>query len=228
MAFNPLKMRLRLPILCLIISAVTVLAQTATNIASFNVPEKSTNQVRIASGYVLDDKHPLEPGDKISFQIVEDQDPPISLTVADSSELDVPYVGRVSVAGKTSRQVAEMLKGMLEKDYYYRATVIIGLDSVNKVRGKIYIWGQVHNQGPIDILFNENLTAGQAILRAGGFGDFADKKKVKVVRNPGGTDAAKQVFLINMVDVLESGKVELDLPLQPGDFIIVPSRLVNF
>jgi protein involved in polysaccharide export with SLBB domain len=221
-------MRVRLPILLLIISAVTALAQTATNTDISTSPEKSTNQVRIASGYVLDDKHVLEPGDKISFQIIEDQDPPISLTVADSSELDVPYVGRVSVAGKTSRQVAEMLKVMLEKDYYYRATVIIGLDSVNKVRGQIYIWGQVHTQGPIDILFNENLTAGQAILRAGGFGDFADKKKVKVVRNSGGSDSAKQVFLINMVDVLENGKVELDIPLQPGDFIIVPSRLVNF
>jgi protein involved in polysaccharide export with SLBB domain len=221
-------MRVRLPILFLIISAATILAQTTTNTTSLNGPEKSTNQVHVTSGYVLDDKHQLEPGDKISFQIVEDQDPPISLIVADSSELDVPYVGRISVAGKTSRQVAEMLKGMLEKDYYYRATVIIGLDSVNKVRGKIYIWGQVHNQGPIEMLFNENLTAGQAILRAGGFGDFADKKKVKVVRNPSGTDAAKQVFLINMVDVLESGKIELDLPLQPGDFIIVPSRLVNF
>lgn len=207
---------------------MAALGQMATNTDSLNSPGKSTNLVHVTSGYVLDDKHVLEPGDKISFQIVEDQDPPISLIVADSSELDVPYVGRVSVAGKTSRQVAEMLKVMLEKDYYYRATVIIGLDSVNKVRGQIYIWGQVHAQGPIDILFNENLTAGQAILRAGGFGDFADKKKVKVVRNSGGGDAAKQVFLINMVDVLENGKIEQDIPLQPGDFIIVPSRLVNF
>jgi protein involved in polysaccharide export with SLBB domain len=228
MAFNPHQMRVRLPIILLVISTMAALAQLATNTASLNTPDLSTNLLHITSGYVLDDKHVLEPGDKISFQIIEDQDPPISLTVADSSELDVPYVGRVSVAGKTSRQVAEMLKVMLEKDYYYRATVIIGLDSVNKVRGQIYIWGQVRNQGPIDILFNENLTAGQAILRAGGFGDFADKKKVKVVRNSGGADAAKQVFLINMVDVLENGKVELDIPLQPGDFIIVPSRLVNF
>jgi protein involved in polysaccharide export with SLBB domain len=228
MAFNPRPMRVRLPILFSIFSAMAALGQMATNTDSLNSPGKSTNLVHVTSGYVLDDKHVLEPGDKISFQIVEDQDPPISLIVADSSELDVPYVGRVSVAGKTSRQVAEMLKVMLEKDYYYRATVIIGLDSVNKVRGQIYIWGQVHAQGPIDILFNENLTAGQAILRAGGFGDFADKKKVKVVRNSGGGDAAKQVFLINMVDVLENGKIEQDIPLQPGDFIIVPSRLVNF
>ena len=72
---------------------------------------------------------------------MEDQDPPISLTVADSSELDVSYVGRVSVAGKTCRQVAEMLKVMLEKDYYYRATVIVGLDSVNKVRGQVLHFG---------------------------------------------------------------------------------------
>jgi polysaccharide biosynthesis/export protein len=221
-------MRVHFQILPWIFCATTALAQTATNTSDTTILEKSTNLVHIASGYVLDDKHLLEPGDKISFQIIEDQDPPVSLIVADSSELDVPYVGRVSVAGKTCRQLAEMLKVMLEKDYYYRATVIIGLDSVNKVRGQIYIWGQVRNQGPIDILFNENLTAGQAILRAGGFGDFADKKKVKVVRNPRSGETDKQIFLINMVDVLENGKTEVDIPLEPGDFIIVPSRLVNF
>jgi len=221
-------MRVYIHILLWIFSAATVMAQLATNTGNISSPVNSTNQIRVAGGYMLDDKHLLEPGDKISFQIVEDQDPPISLIVADSSELDVPYVGRVSVAGKTCRQVAEMLKVMLEKDYYYRATVIVGLDSVNKVRGQIYIWGQVRNQGPVDMLFNANLTAGQAILRAGGFGDFADKKKVKVVRTPHSGDTAKQVFVINMVDVLENGKTEKDIPLEPGDFIIVPSRLVNF
>ncbi len=221
-------MRVLFQILLWMIFTTAALAQTATNTGSINLSETSTNLVRAASGYVLDDKHVLEPGDKISFQIVEDQDPPISLTVADSSELDVSYVGRVSVAGKTCRQVAEMLKVMLEKDYYYRATVIVGLDSVNKVRGQVYILGQVRTQGPIDILFNEDLTAGQAVLRAGGFGDFADKKKVKVVRNPRGSDTDKRVFLINMVDVLENGKTEKDIPLEPGDFIIVPTRLVNF
>jgi len=88
----------------------------------------------------------------------------------------------------------------------------------------------VRNQGPIDIAVNENLTAGRAILRAGGFGDFANKKRVKVVRGGGaGTDAAgKQSFELNMVEILEEGKTDKDLLLQPDDFIIVPSRLINF
>jgi protein involved in polysaccharide export with SLBB domain len=181
------------------------------------------------TGYVPDDKYKLRAGDKVAFQILEDRDAPKSLMVADSGELDVPYVGRVTAVDKTSKQLADELKAQLEKEYYYRATVIIALDVANKFLGRIYVWGQVRNQGPIDIAINENLTAGRAILRAGGFGDFANKKKVKVVRG-GGADgtAGKQSFELNMVDILEEGKTEKDVLLQPDDFIIVPSRLINF
>ncbi len=184
--------------------------------------------LNVGGSYVLDDKHLLEPGDRISFQIIEDRDPAKSLMVADSRELDVPYVGRVSVADKTCKQLAKELKGLLEKEYYYRATVIIGLDSVNKVRGKVYLMGQVRLQGPVDILFDEKLTAGQAILRAGGFLDFANKGKVKITRNSSGAGNAGQVFEINMTDVLEKGKTDKDVILEPGDLIFVPTRAVNF
>jgi polysaccharide biosynthesis/export protein len=147
--------------------------------------------------------------------------------VADSGELDVPYVGRVGAADKTCKQLAEELKALLEKEYYYRATVVLALDQANKFLGRIYVWGQVRNQGPIDIAVNENLTAGKAILRAGGFADFANKKKVKVVR-AGSDTSGKQVFELNMVEILEEGKTEKDVPLQPDDSIIIPSRLINF
>jgi polysaccharide export outer membrane protein len=180
------------------------------------------------SGYVPDDKYKLRVGDKISLQILEDRDAPRGLVVADSGELDVPYVGRVAAADKTCKQLAEELKARLEKEYYYRATVIIALDVANKLLGRIYVWGQVRNQGAIDVAVNENLTAGKAILRAGGFGDFANKKRVKVVRGGATEGAAKQNFELNMVDILEKGQTEKDVVLQPDDFIIVPSRLINF
>jgi hypothetical protein len=49
-----------------------------------------------------------------------------------------------------------------------------------------------------------------------------------VVRSGGADTAAKQSFELNMVDILEKGKTEKDMILQPDDFIIVPSRLINF
>jgi polysaccharide biosynthesis/export protein len=180
------------------------------------------------SGYVADDKYKLRVGDRVAFQIMEDRDLPKSLMIADSGELDVPYIGRVAATDKTCKQLAAECKAQLEQEYYYRATVIIALDAANKMLGRLYVWGQVRNQGPIDLAVNENLTAGKAILRAGGFADFANKKRVKVVRGGGPDGKGKQTFELNMVEILENGKTDKDVVLQPDDLIIVPSRLINF
>jgi protein involved in polysaccharide export with SLBB domain len=147
--------------------------------------------------------------------------------VADSGELDVPYLGRLSAADKTCKQLAAEIKAQLEKEYYYRASVVLALDTANRVLGRVYVWGQVRTQGPIELAVNENLTAGQAVLRAGGLGDFANKKKVKLIR-PGVKGSGKQVFELNMVEILEDGQTEKDLVLQADDSVIVGSRLINF
>lgn len=200
----------------------------ATSPTSATLSPSNSTPTTIA-GVVVDDRHKLVPGDKLSFRVVEDRDEAKPLVVADTGELDVPYVGRINVAGKTCKDVAAELKVLLEKDYYYQATVVLGLDQISRVLGRIYVWGQVRNQGPIEIPANETFTAGKAILRAGGFGDFANKKKVKVVRNAKPGDASgKQEFLVNMEEVLEEGHTDKDVPLQPDDFIIVPARLINW
>jgi polysaccharide biosynthesis/export protein len=198
--------------------------------------QNTTNTTNAAAGgnYNLDDNHQLEPGDSISFQILEDKNDPLNeskgpktLTVTDSSEVDLPYLGLTSVSGKTCKELAAELKTLLEKDYYYHATVIVGLNSINQVRGQVFISGMVHTQGALDILFNRNLTVGEALLRMGGLDDFADKKQVKLIRNrESGTN--EEVMILNMEDVLDKGQINKDVVLQPGDFIIVPARMLNF
>jgi polysaccharide biosynthesis/export protein len=189
----------------------------------------------LLNGYVPDDTYKLRVGDTVSFQILEDQiwDPlnaPKLLVVQDSGEIELPYVGRVMAVGKNCKQLAGEIKTGLEKDYYQTATVVISMNAASPILGRIYIWGQVHNQGPLDIQVNENLTAGQAILRAGGFADFANQKKVKVIRGSAGADKGKSTQTINldMEQILSEGKTDKDIVLQPGDLIIVPSRLFNF
>lgn len=196
--------------------------------AGTNATSPSVNSAEATlRGYAPDDKYKLRIGDRVSFQILEDRDAPRSLVVADSGELDVPYLGRMAAAEKTCKQLAREVKTALEKEYYYRASVVLALDTANRVLGRVYVWGQVKNQGPIEVAVNENLTAGKAILRAGGFSDFASKKKVKVVR-AGANGMAKQVFELNMVAILEDGQTEKDLLLQSDDSVIVGSRLINF
>jgi len=187
-----------------------------------------TNRVVSSAGYVPDDTYRLRSGDKLSFLIVEDRDPAKPLLVTDSGELDVPYIGRYAAKDKTCKQLVGELKPLLEQEYYYRATVILALDQASKDLGFVYVIGQVKNQGPVKLTAGETLTAGKAILQAGGFGDFANKKSVKVVRGSSGPGGEKQTFELNMQDILERGMLERDLEVRPDDFVIVPARAVNF
>lgn len=179
-------------------------------------------------GGIANDTYKLRVGDRVSLQIMEDREPPRSLLVADSGELEVPCLGRITAADQTCTQLAAELKRRLEQDYYHHATVVLGLEAANKYFGRIYIWGQVRNQGPIDLALNENLTVAKAILRAGGFAEFANKKKVKLIRNMAEAQSGKRVIELNLSAILEEGLIEQDVVLRPDDLVIVPSRLINF
>jgi hypothetical protein len=48
------------------------------------------------------------------------------------------------------------------------------------------------------------------------------------VRSAPDANGKSQTFELDMQQILEDGKVDKDVVLQPNDLIIVPSRLVNF
>ncbi len=197
----------------------TALGSGTNNLADDNLAIDQMNR--------LDDKYKLAIGDRLSFRITEDEDDPKTILVTDSGEIDVPYIGRFSAVGKTCRELAWQLKGELEKNYYYRATVIISVDAVI-TRGTVYLVGPVHAPGPLEIPRDETLTLSKAIMRAGGFTDLADQKQVRVTRE--GKDGAKdrQTFIINVADILNRGIADKDMVLLPGDVIYIPERLLRF
>jgi polysaccharide export outer membrane protein len=180
--------------------------------------------MRTNSMTVLDDKKKVGSNDYVSFRVVEDRDNDSQrLRVNDNGELEVPYVGLVRAEGKTCKELAYSIKGLLEKEYYYHATVILAVDRVSeKSRGKVYVYGSVKVQGPQEIPADESYTVSKAIIKAGGFGDFGDKRKVKVTRKTGET------FTVDLKNVIERGRVQDDVVVQPDDQIYVPARVVNY
>ena len=206
-------------------------AQTNTSSAPEN-PNAGTADLTSASLInsmdELNNERKLSPGDQVSYRVVEEQkDTAVSLVVTDSGELQVPILGLFPAAGKTCKQLAEQLKPLLEKDYFYKATVIIGLDTEStRSLGKVYLTGQVHAQGSIDLPANQPLTVAQAIMANGGFADFANQRKVTLIRR--GANGTTQKFVIDVKDILMKGHATKDIELQPNDTIEVPEKLINF
>ena len=175
----------------------------------------------------LNDVAKLGVGDQVSYRVVEEQKDPVLLRVSDSGELEVPLVGLVTAKGKTCKQLAYELKPLLEKEYFYHATVIIGLEILSThSRGKVYLTGQVARQGAVDLPPNEELTVSKAVLLVGGLADFADRRKVKLMRKK--ADGTTETIVVDLVEIIDKGHVDRDPVLKPDDIINVPQRLINF
>jgi protein involved in polysaccharide export with SLBB domain len=187
----------------------------------------------------LDATYILKKGDTVSLRIVEDtsQQAPLSLKIQDSGNINAPFINLVPAAGKTCKDVAYYMKRELEKEHFRVATVILALEEGAKAQARgpgaplptanyITIYGQVQRQGRYETTPEEDLTVSQAILRAGGFSQFAKDKKVKVIRKV--PDKGNVTIYVNLRDVMMKGKLDYDIPVRGGDVIIVDEKLINF
>lgn len=170
----------------------------------------------------LDDVQKLQKGYVLDYQVFEDRDEPIKLTVTDSGDLVIPYFeGLIRAAGKTCRQVAFDVKKELENTHYKRATVRVSISSIAYTNiGTFSVQGYVKTPGLYQLLPGETYTVAMAIAKAGGGTDFANLKKVKLTRVM--EDGERRSFTINVKSVVEEGKLEEDMDIQAADQIYVP------
>jgi polysaccharide export outer membrane protein len=111
-----------------------------------------------------------------------------------------------------------IVKGDVSQDVQLRPNDEIFLpDNFEK---RIMVVGAVRT--PSVIPFKEGMTALDAILNAGGFTEFADLNDVIVTRKEGNEVRNIEVRL---KDVIKRGEISKDLPLKPGDRIIVKTGI---
>lgn len=176
----------------------------------------------------LNDSTRLKAGDQLSYRVIEEQDQqPDLLTISPTGDVEIPLLGHFPAAGKTCRQLASQLKPMLEKDYFYKATVIVAINSLSTAAiGKVYLTGQVKNMGAIDIPPNEVFTVSKAILVDGGMADFADERRVRLIHH--NADGTASTTIVDVKAITSGKKGVKDPVVQDGDTINVTQRLINF
>ncbi len=222
-------------------SSADASSSSADNASAAGSKKAPLMAATLTSMDALDSQNTLEIGDTISFRVIEDRDTPVTRVITDTCEVDFPYVGRLKVQGKTCHQVAVELKKLLEVDYYKRATVIIGLDVIageDKSKPTNFVWivGEVRQQGPQQLSKVQPITVSQAIMKAGGFTDYANQRSVRVVHHPElasvksadvplpDNDKAKDAVVVNVKAII-TGHTGADPVVESGDYIIVSRSL---
>jgi protein involved in polysaccharide export with SLBB domain len=192
-----------------------------------------TGAAVLTSMEVLDNTKPIQPGYIVSIRILEDRKEAVTQKVAVTGEVQVPYIGLIRAAGRTCRDLAYTIKSDLERSFFISATVVIAIDQIPDTPGGTYgveletytMFGFVLKQGKYDLPATEDVTISQAILRAGGFAQFADKEHVRIVRT---TPQGEKSILVDVSSIMVKGQMQKDIYLRKNDVVIIPEKTVNF
>jgi polysaccharide export outer membrane protein len=130
-------------------------------------------------------------------------------TVDAGGDINLPYINKIKAAGRTP---AELSRAIEES---YRAGKIFTNPNITILMQPqsrfVNVGGAVRT--PQRVPFTEDMTLLAAINAAGGFNDFADQKRVRLLR---GNE-------VKVYDVRQSRRdPSLDVKLQPGDRVEVP------
>jgi len=131
--------------------------------------------------------------------------------------ISMPLIKDVRVAGMTPAEAEKNITDLLSKQIRAAdVTVIVSEINSKKV---FFVGGGVKKEGPLQYTYR--MTIMQGISEAGGLTDYAKRKKIYVLRNENG----RQYKLPFDYDaVLRGERMELNLPLLPGDTIVVPNH----
>jgi polysaccharide biosynthesis/export protein len=138
--------------------------------------------------------------DKFSGPVVVHQDGKITL----------PLVGDLDAGGTTPRDIEGTITKALTK-YVVKPLVTVTVQAVESK--KYYLDGQINHPGEFPL--DRPTTILEAISKAGGLQDFANKKKIYILRGD-------KKIPFNYKEVINGKNMEQNIPLEPGDHVFVP------
>ena len=130
---------------------------------------------------------------------------------------------------KVEIDVGQMLvTGLFSGDMPVQPEDIILVPRLQQAGGQIYIVGAVNSPGLYTAPNEPNFTLSKAILLAGGFATFADKKNVKLIRADTSLPESERILKVNVTDILEKGIRDNDPLVSPNDIVRVEERWIVF
>jgi polysaccharide export outer membrane protein len=156
----------------------------------------------------------IGPEDVLGIVFWRDETMSGDVTVRPDGNITVPLINEIKAAGLTPEQLRLALLEAAKK-FVAEPTVSVIVRQINS--RKVFVTGQVTRPAAYPLI--APTTVMQMIANAGGLNDYADGKKIVIIR----TEAGRQTHIkFNYEDVRKGKKLEQNILLKPGDTIVVP------
>lgn len=185
----------------------SMLAAAAVILIAASVAAQETGDYRIGSK------------DLLEIRVLEIPDLNLDRRVTDAGTIDLPLLGEVNVAGKTTTEARAQLEDLLRAKYVNRANVsVVVKEFANK---PVSVVGAVTKPGSLSISGKWSLL--QAISAAGGLDQTAGRKIYVLRRSDNGLSDTLE---IKRDDLLQSSSPLWNIPIFAGDVVNIPARSI--
>jgi polysaccharide export outer membrane protein len=158
----------------------------------------------------------IGPGDTLEIFVWRNPDLTITVPVRPDGKISTPLVEDMIAVGKTPTGLARDIEKALA--VYVKSpqvNVIVTLPA--SVFSQIKVIGQVLH--PQALPYRDGMTVLDAVLAVGGLGPYAAGNRAHLVRNNNGK---QQEIRVKLNALVNDGDMQQNLPLRPGDVLVVP------
>jgi polysaccharide export outer membrane protein len=186
----------------------------ASDIANKTINDKQAkDNKKVADDVVIDnDKYVIGPEDVLDIFVWKEESLTKTVPVRIDGKISLPLVDDVQAAGLTPLQLKEEITKRLS-GFVDNPTVTVTVKEANSYR--VFISGEVKQPGIVRI--RSEITLVKLIIMAGGFTEWANKRKISIITNENGKEKRITANYNKIID----GDIP-DIIIKPGDTVIIP------
>ena len=160
------------------------------------------------------DKYVIGPEDVLQILVWKEETLSQSVMVRSDGKISLPLIDEIQAAGLTPLKLKEVLTEKFKKFVDNPLVTVM----VREARSfKVYVSGQVAKPGVFTLVGETTIL--QIIPMAGGFTEWANQRKVLLIRREKGRESR---MTINYKKIISGEDINANILLKPGDTIIVP------
>jgi polysaccharide export outer membrane protein len=159
----------------------------------------------------------LGPGDTININVWRNPELSQTVPVRPDGKITMLLVEDLQVSGKTATQLARDIEQGLKKYIQEPIVTVTVTGFVGPYSEQIRVIGQAAR--PQAMPYRHGMSLMDVLIATGGLSEFAAGNKASIVRN---VDDKQQKIAVRLDDLLKKGDISANIPMHPGDILIIP------
>lgn len=159
----------------------------------------------------------IGPNDVLNVVVWRHEEVTGNFNVKPDGKITMPLIGDISVSGKTTSEVSEILQKKLDTMFKSPSVSVL----LNRFSGEFSEQVRVigHAVKPMAFNYSKNMTLLDIMVQAGGLTKYADGNDAVLIRMVNGK---RKEFGLNIDDLIKDGDLSENVDILPGDVIVIP------